>query len=86
MERFMYGTAWKKEETATCVSEAINSGFKAFDTACQPKHYREELVGEAIRQALADGRLQARSQIWVSALMMGPDGTYELGSGSSGTS
>jgi diketogulonate reductase-like aldo/keto reductase len=26
------------------------SGFKAIDTACQPKHYREDLVGDAVQE------------------------------------
>jgi diketogulonate reductase-like aldo/keto reductase len=41
----IYGTAWKKESTSNLVSEAIKQGFRAIDTACQPKHYREDLVG-----------------------------------------
>lgn len=34
-----YGTAWKKEKTAQLVAIALKSGFRAIDTACQPKHY-----------------------------------------------
>lgn len=34
-----YGTAWKKERTSDLVALAIKSGFRAIDTACQPKHY-----------------------------------------------
>jgi len=45
-----YGTAWKKTETTALVGLALHCGFRAFDTACQPKHYREDLVGEAIAQ------------------------------------
>lgn len=36
----LYGTAWKKERTAQYVSEAVKSGFRFIDTACQPKHYK----------------------------------------------
>jgi len=50
---FIYGTAWKKETTARLVETAVNAGFTAIDTANQPKHYQEPLVGEALR-ALAD--------------------------------
>ena len=46
---FMYGTAWKKEATAQCVLLAIESGFKAIDTANQLIHYQEALVGEALQ-------------------------------------
>jgi diketogulonate reductase-like aldo/keto reductase len=42
----LYGTAWKEEQTARLVSEAIHTGFRFIDTACQPKHYQEPLVGE----------------------------------------
>jgi len=28
---------------------AVLQGFRAIDTACQPKHYREDLVGEALQ-------------------------------------
>ena len=42
----MYGTAWKKEETAEYVQQAVEAGFRFIDTACQPKHYNEPLVGE----------------------------------------
>lgn len=43
-----YGTAWKKERTAELVQLALKSGFRAIDTACQPKHYQEAGVGEGI--------------------------------------
>ncbi|EJK55258.1 hypothetical protein THAOC_25025, partial [Thalassiosira oceanica] len=38
-----YGTAWKNEKTADLVYKAIKSGFRHIDTACQPRHYREDL-------------------------------------------
>ncbi|KAM6491834.1 NADP-dependent oxidoreductase domain containing protein [Amanita muscaria] len=46
--KIIYGTAWKKERTVPLVVQAILHGFRAIDTACQPKHYREDLVGEAL--------------------------------------
>jgi len=55
MTNMIYGTAWKKEETTRLVKLAISSGFKAIDTACQPKHYREDLVGIALTNAIEDG-------------------------------
>src|SRR5262245_49380661 len=51
----MYGTAWKEDRTQTLVSEAIATGFRAFDTANQRKHYVEEEVGAAVRTAIATG-------------------------------
>ena len=46
---FMYGTAWKKDDTARLVELAVQSGFTAIDTANQMKHYQEELVGDALK-------------------------------------
>ncbi|MGH8646913.1 MAG: aldo/keto reductase family protein [Gammaproteobacteria bacterium] len=46
---FMYGTAWKKEATTQLVQLAVASGFTAIDTANQPIHYQEALVGEALQ-------------------------------------
>src|SRR5436305_7445860 len=51
----MYGTAWKEDRTRALVLEAIASGFRAFDTANQRKHYVEEDVGAAVRAAIAAG-------------------------------
>jgi len=49
MPRLIYGTAWKKEATAPLVVSAVLAGFRGIDTACQPKHYYEPGVGEALR-------------------------------------
>lgn len=32
--------------------QALRAGFRCFDTAAQPRHYREELVGEGLRRGL----------------------------------
>ena len=45
---FIYGTAWKKEDTSRHVQSAVQSGFRAIDTANQIIHYCEALVGEAL--------------------------------------
>lgn len=47
----MYGTAWKEDDTARCVADALAVGFRAIDTANQRKHYHEAGVGAGIRQA-----------------------------------
>jgi diketogulonate reductase-like aldo/keto reductase len=52
---FIYGTAWKKDATAELVKKAVKSGFNAIDTANQPKHYNEALVGDALNALAADG-------------------------------
>lgn len=48
--RLLYGTAWKKEKTAELVTKAVKYGFRGIDTACQPKHYHEAGVGEALQK------------------------------------
>jgi len=50
MPWIIYGTAWKKERTADLVVKAVQTGFKGIDTACQPKHYQETLVGAALQK------------------------------------
>jgi diketogulonate reductase-like aldo/keto reductase len=48
MPRLLYGTAWKKEQTAAWVERALDAGFAGIDTACQPRHYDEAGVGAGI--------------------------------------
>ena len=56
MPCIIYGTAWKKERTADLVSKALQAGFRGIDTACQPKHYDERLVGVALQRMKDQGR------------------------------
>ena len=55
MPRIIYGTAWKKDRTADLVEKAILAGFRGIDTACQPKHYNEPLVGAALQRIKEHG-------------------------------
>ena len=55
MPRIIYGTAWKKNRTADLVVKAIQAGFRGIDTACQPKHYNEAQVGEALQRVEDNG-------------------------------
>ena len=55
--RLVYGTAWKKDRTAALVYQALKAGFRGLDTAAQPRHYAEKLVGDGVRRALAEGLL-----------------------------
>jgi diketogulonate reductase-like aldo/keto reductase len=48
----IYGTAWKKADTERLVKTAIQLGFRALDTACQPKHYDEAAVGAGVAASL----------------------------------
>jgi diketogulonate reductase-like aldo/keto reductase len=57
--RLIYGTAWKKERTAQLVAQALRAGFRGIDTACQPKHYHEPGVGEALAAVAREGMLRS---------------------------
>ena len=54
----IYGTAWKKDDTADLVYQAIKHGFRFIDTACQPKHYEEAGVGYGAKMAMDDLKLK----------------------------
>ena len=60
----LYGTAWKKDDTASLVSQALHAGFRFIDTACQPKHYNEAGVGLGIKTAI-DSMGLSREDIFV---------------------
>jgi diketogulonate reductase-like aldo/keto reductase len=66
---FLYGTAWKEDDTERCVRDAIAAGFRAIDTANQRKHYYEEGVGRGIA---ASGL--ARSELWLQTKFTFIDG------------
>jgi diketogulonate reductase-like aldo/keto reductase len=55
----LYGTAWKKADTASLVQTAIRLGFRGIDTACQPRHYNEAGVGAGAIASLKDGLSRA---------------------------
>jgi diketogulonate reductase-like aldo/keto reductase len=66
MPGLLYGTAWKKEQTADCVSLAIEQGFRGIDTACQPKHYNEPGVGQGVIRCLQNAALRlSREQLYL---------------------
>ncbi len=52
---FLYGTAWKEDETERLTRLALETGFRGIDTANQRRHYFEAGVGTAIQKAMADG-------------------------------
>jgi diketogulonate reductase-like aldo/keto reductase len=63
--KIIYGTAWKKSETARLVGKAIRQGFRGIDTACQPKHYDEPGVGAGV--ALSLGGALARADLYLQS-------------------
>jgi len=52
IEPFFYGTAWKEDNTQRLTKLALETGFRAIDTANQRKHYFEEGVGLGISDFL----------------------------------
>lgn len=54
---FLYGTAWKENDTQRCVEAALAAGFRGIDTANQRRHYFEEGVGAALRKSFAQGQI-----------------------------
>ena len=73
MPKIIYGTAWKEALTTDYVYEAIMCGFRGIDTACQPKHYQEELVGKGIAKAIKELGLQRR-EIFIQTKFTSLDG------------
>ena len=57
MPRFLYGTAWKEEETQRLTEIALQQGFRGIDTANQRRHYDEAAVGRAITASVQSGLL-----------------------------
>jgi len=69
---FMYGTAWKKDATARLVQLAVESGFRAIDTANQLIHYDEARVGDAL-QSLAQKGIE-RAALFLQTKFTSVDG------------
>lgn len=53
--KIIYGTAWKEDRTKALVENALNTGYRAIDTANQRKHYNEIQVGEAVQEWIKAG-------------------------------
>jgi diketogulonate reductase-like aldo/keto reductase len=62
--RFLYGTAWKENETTRLTELALTTGFRGIDTANQRRHYHEAAVGEALQASIARG-LVTRGEIFL---------------------
>ncbi|PSN75649.1 putative aldo-keto reductase [Corynespora cassiicola Philippines] len=70
---FIYGTAWKKDRTKDLVKDSLEAGFRSIDTAAQPRHYQEALVGEGLREAYAEGIVK-REDIYLQTKYTSPAG------------
>jgi diketogulonate reductase-like aldo/keto reductase len=61
----IYGTAWKEEHTKDLVSQALDLGFRAVDSANQRKHYHESGAGEAVHEWIQKGN--SRSDLFLQS-------------------
>ena len=61
---FLYGTAWKEQETQRLTELALRQGFRGIDTANQRRHYDEAAVGRAVAAAV-EGGLLARKDLFL---------------------
>ncbi len=73
MPRFLYGTAWKENETQRLTELALQQGFRGFDTANQRRHYHEAAVGQAISASIAKG-LVVRDDLFLQTKFTFVDG------------
>lgn len=62
--RFLYGTAWKEDDTQRLTELALRQGFRGIDTANQRRHYHEAAVGRAIAASVKDGVMR-RDELFV---------------------
>lgn len=71
--RFLYGTAWKEDETQRLTELALQQGFRGIDTANQRRHYHEAAVGKGIAAAIGRG-LVARKDLFLQTKFTFKDG------------
>src|SRR5215831_15016571 len=71
--RFLYGTAWKEDQTQRLATLALEQGFRGIDTANQRKHYFEAAVGQAVKSALANN-LVKRDDVFLQTKFTFVDG------------
>lgn len=62
--RFLYGTAWKENQTQRLTEMALRQGFRGIDTANQRRHYHEAAAGQAIKAAI-ESRLVVREDLFL---------------------
>jgi diketogulonate reductase-like aldo/keto reductase len=70
---FVYGTAWKEEDTERLVGLALEAGFRGIDTANQRRHYHEAGVGAALARAFGSG-LVRRDELFLQTKFTSVDG------------
>ena len=71
--RFLYGTAWKEDDTQRLTELALEQGFRGIDTANQRRHYHEAGVGKAVAAAIGRG-LVTRADLFLQTKFTFRDG------------
>lgn len=71
--RFLYGTAWKEQDTQPLTETALRLGFRGIDTANQRRHYHEAAVGQALKTVLDSGPL-TRDDLFLQSKFTFPAG------------
>ena len=61
---FLYGTAWKEQQSQRLTDLALRQGFRGIDTANQRRHYDEAAVGRAVA-ASVEGGLLTRNDLFL---------------------
>ncbi|KAK7402548.1 hypothetical protein QQX98_011719 [Neonectria punicea] len=74
--KLVYGTAWKKDQSADLVYKALKHGFRGIDTAAQPKHYNEKGVAQGALKAISDGVI-AREALFIQTKFSPPSAQGE---------
>src|SRR6187455_2987704 len=81
--RFLYGTAWKEDDTARLTELALRAGFRGIDTANQRKHYHEAAVGRGVaaevEQSFASSLAHLGTDTLDSYVLHGPSRGEGLG-------
>ncbi|TFB04830.1 hypothetical protein CCMA1212_003070 [Trichoderma ghanense] len=75
--KLVYGTAWKKDQTADLVYLALKTGFRGVDTAAQPKHYDERGVGAGVKRAIGEGLIK-REDLFIQTKFTSPGGQNHI--------
>jgi diketogulonate reductase-like aldo/keto reductase len=70
---FIYGTAWKKDQTERLTLMAIKMGFSGIDTANQRRHYDEAGVGKAVAKVFESG-IKRREDLFLQTKFTYADG------------
>ncbi|KAJ8071316.1 hypothetical protein OCU04_001651 [Sclerotinia nivalis] len=71
--RIIYSTLWHQGKTADLVYHAIKTGYRGIETGAEPLRYDEEAVGEGIRRAIEEGKVE-RKELYIQTTFAPPEG------------